>query len=170
MSANQNNEASVPPPVGIDLGTTYSVIAQVDSSGRPVTVLNSLGDLLTASAVLVDQDGIVVGKEAVKASMLAPDTYAECLKRDMGSACYRHKLRGIETPPEVLSAFVLERLRRDAEQRLGPIKQAVITVPAFFDETRRKATQEAGRLAGLEVLDIINEPTAAALADRKSVV
>jgi molecular chaperone DnaK len=120
--------------------------------------------LLTASAVLVDQDGIVVGKEAVKASMLAPDTYAECFKRDMGSACYRHKLRGIETPPEVLSAFVLERLRRDAEQRLGPIKQAVITVPAFFDETRRKATQEAGRLAGLEVLDIINEPTAAALA------
>ena len=82
----------------------------------------------------------------------------------MGSMYARRKIRGIEVPPEVLSAFVLERLKQDAQRRLGPIPQAVITVPAFFDETRRKATQDAGRLVGLEVLDIINEPTAAALA------
>ena len=82
----------------------------------------------------------------------------------MGRASVRHKIRGLEPPPEVLSAFVLERLKQDAERRLGPIREVVITVPAFFDETRRKATQDAGRLAHLEVLDIINEPTAAALA------
>jgi molecular chaperone DnaK len=82
----------------------------------------------------------------------------------MGSMYARRKIRGVEIPPEVLSAFVLERLKQDAERRLGPISQAVITVPAFFDETRRKATQDAGRLVGLDVLDIINEPTAAAVA------
>ena len=82
----------------------------------------------------------------------------------MGSEYARRKIRGIEVPPEILSAFVLERLKQDAERRLGPIPQAVITVPAFFDETRRKATQDAGRLVDLEVLDIINEPTAAAVA------
>jgi molecular chaperone DnaK len=149
--------------VGIDLGTTYSVVACLDPSGRPATVLNSWGDLLTPSAVLCDEE-ILVGKEAVKASALVPDRYAECFKRDMGSPSFRGKIRGIDVPPEVLSAFVLERLKKDAEQRLGPIRRVVITVPAFFDETRRKATQDAGRLAGLEVLDIINEPTAAALA------
>jgi molecular chaperone DnaK len=111
-----------------------------------------------------DDDGVVVGKEAVKSSALTPDRYVECFKRDMGSANARRRVRGREAPPEVLSAFVLERLKRDAEQRLGPLRRVVITVPAFFDETRRKATQDAGRLAHLEVLDIINEPTAAALA------
>ncbi len=157
-------QTTVQPPVGIDLGTTYSVLAYVDPTGRPTTVLNALGDLLTPSAVWVDQDGIVVGKEAVKAAVLAPEAYAECFKRDLGRDVYRRQIRGLDVPPEVLSALVLERMRHDAEQRLGPIRQVVITVPAFFDETRRKATQDAGRLAGLEVLDLINEPTAAALA------
>lgn len=151
------------PPVGIDLGTTYSVLACLDATGRPVTVVNGQGDLLTPSAVLCDGDDIVVGREAVRSSSLSPDLYAECFKRDMGEASFRQKIRGIDVPPEVLSAFVLDRLKRDAEQRLGPISRVVITVPAFFDATRRKATQEAGRLAGLEVLDIINEPTAAAV-------
>jgi molecular chaperone DnaK len=151
-------------PIGIDLGTTYSVVAYLDEAGRPVTVLNGTGDLLTPSALLFDDDGIVVGKEAVKSCALAPDLYVECFKRDMGSASARRKIRGMEAPPEVLSGFVLERLKQDAERRLGPVRQVVITVPAFFDETRRKATQDAGRLAHLEVLDIINEPTAAALA------
>ena len=152
------------PPIGIDLGTTYSAVAYLDATGRPITVLNGTGDLLTPSALFFDDDGVVVGKEAVKSCALTPDSYVECFKRDMGSGYAHGKVHGRELPPEVLSAFVLERLKRDAERRLGPIRQVVITVPAFFDETRRKATQDAGRLANLEVLDIINEPTAAALA------
>ncbi len=151
-------------PVGIDLGTTYSLVAYLDTAGRPTTVPNSWGDLLTPSAVFCDDDAIVVGKEAIKNAALAPDRYAECFKRDMGGMTFRHKIRDLNVPPEVLSAFILERLKKDAEQRLGPIRQVVITVPAFFDEARRKATQDAGRLASLEVLDIINEPTAAAVA------
>ena len=152
------------PPIGIDLGTTYSVVAYLDATGRPATVLNGTGDLLTPSALFFDDDGVVVGKEAVKNWVFGPESYIECFKRDMGSMYARRKIRGIEVPPEILSAFVLERLKQDAERRLGPISQAVITVPAFFDETRRKATQDAGRLVSLDVLDIINEPTAAALA------
>jgi len=152
------------PPVGIDLGTTYSVVAYLDTTGRPTTIANHAGDLLTPSALLVDDDEVIVGKEAAKSSVIAPESYAECFKRDMGGSNYHAKLRGLDVPPEVLSAFVLARLKEDAERRLGPITKVVITVPAFFDETRRRATQEAGRLADLEVLDIINEPTAAAVA------
>jgi molecular chaperone DnaK len=152
------------PPIGIDLGTTYSLVAYLDATGRPVTVPSGTGDMLTPSALFFDDDGIVVGKEAVKSCALTPDSYIECFKRDMGSASARRKVHGLDVPPEILSAFVLERLKQDAQRRLGPVSQVVITVPAFFDETRRKATQDAGRLAGLEVLDIINEPTAAAVA------
>jgi molecular chaperone DnaK len=151
------------PPVGIDLGTTYSLLAYLDESGRPVSLRNALGDLLTPSAVIVDEADIVVGKEAVKASSFAPDKYAECFKRDMGRETISRPINGVKAPPEVLSALVLERLKKDAEQRLGPLTTAVITVPAYFDEICRKATQDAGRLAGWEVADIINEPTAAAL-------
>ncbi|MEX0817936.1 MAG: Hsp70 family protein, partial [Pirellulaceae bacterium] len=152
------------PPIGIDLGTTYSVIAYLDESGRPVTLANNVGDLLTPSSVLVDRHEIIVGREATKASAAEPQAYAECFKRDVGTVVYRRDVRGVQVPPEVLNAFVLAQLKQDAERHLGPLQQAVITVPAFFDESRRKATQDAGRLAGWEVLDIINEPTAAALA------
>jgi len=152
------------PPVGIDLGTTYSVVAYIDQAGRPAAVSNQSGDYLTPSALLFDEDQVIVGKEAVKSSVTAPDCYIECFKRDMGSVSARRKVRGQEVPPEVFSAFMLERLKSDAERRLGPFRKAVITVPAFFDESRRQATQVAGEMAGLEVLDIINEPTAAALA------
>lgn len=151
-------------PVGIDLGTTYSVLAYIDATGRPLTVPNRAGDLLTPSAILIDENDILVGKEAVKNSVLTPDRYAECFKRDMGEASCRRKLCQMEVPPEVLSALVLERLKEDGQQRLGPIREVVVTVPAFFDESRRMVTQDAGRLAGLDVIDIINEPTAAALA------
>ncbi len=152
------------PAVGIDLGTTYSVVAYVDQTGRPMTVPNRTGELLTPSALMFDDDGVVVGKEAVKSSVLAPELFIESFKRDMGRGAAHHKIRGLEPPPEVLSAFVLERLKQDAERQLGLIREVVITVPAFFDESRRKATQDAGQLAQLDVLDIINEPTAAALA------
>jgi molecular chaperone DnaK len=164
VAAGQSPQQQKHPPVGIDLGTTYSVVAYLDATGRPTTILNGTGDLLTPSALFFDDDGVVVGKEAVKNCVFGPDSYVECFKRDMGTMYARRKIRGTEVPPEVLSAFVLERLKQDAERRLGPICQAVITVPAFFDETRRKATQDAGRLVNLEVLDIINEPTAAAVA------
>ncbi len=150
--------------VGIDLGTTYCVVAYIDSTGRPVSIPNELGDILTPSALFVDDDEIIVGKEAVKAAVMKPEAYAECFKRDMGSASFRRKVCGQNVPPEVLSAFVLERLKRDVERRLGSCSKVVVTVPAFFDEGRRRMTQTAGRLAGLEVLDIVNEPTAAAIA------
>ncbi|MEO8498850.1 MAG: Hsp70 family protein, partial [Planctomycetota bacterium] len=152
------------PPVGIDLGTTYSVIAYLDPEGKPVTLENSLGERLTPSAVLVDRDEVVVGREAARASVVEPDSYADCFKRDIGSDVYRRSVRGVQVPPQVLSAFVLEKLKRDAEARIGVVTKAVITVPAFFDEARRNATHDAGTLAGLEILDLINEPTAAALS------
>jgi molecular chaperone DnaK len=150
--------------IGIDLGTTYSCVAYLDSAGRPTTIQNNAGELLTPSAVMVDADDVIIGKEAIKASVFDPSAFAECFKRDMGRDTFRQQVRGLDVPPEVLSAFVLERLKKDAERQLGSVREVVITVPAFFDETRRKATQDAGRLAGLQVLDIINEPTAAAVA------
>ncbi|MBI2477277.1 MAG: Hsp70 family protein [Planctomycetia bacterium] len=164
IAGEASSGGTLQPPVGIDLGTSYSVLAYLDQAGRPITIPNSAGDLLTRSAVLIEDDGLVVGDEACKNAIDSPDSYAELFKRDMGSDFYCRPLRGQRVPPEVLSGFVLERLKKDAEARLGPIRDVVVTVPAFFDELRRKATQDAGRLAGLQVLDIINEPTAAALA------
>src|SRR6185437_9410592 len=151
------------PAVGIDLGTTYSVVAYLDSQGRPVSIPNAGGDILTPSVVLFDQDGTVVGREAVLAAALEPDRVADCVKRDMGARHYRKKINGELLPPEVISSYILRKLRTDAERKLGPITKAVITVPAYFDEALRRATMDAGRLAGLEVLDIVNEPTAAAI-------
>jgi molecular chaperone DnaK len=150
--------------VGIDLGTTYSVIAYVDAQGRPSSIANAVGELLTPSVVLFDEGGTVVGKEAVQTSAMEPEKVAECVKRDMGAKVYRKKINGEYLPPEVVSSMILRSLKADAERKLGPISQAVITVPAYFEETRRRATMDAGRLAGLQVLDIINEPTAAAIA------
>jgi molecular chaperone DnaK len=151
--------------VGIDLGTTYSLIAHVDAHGRPVCIPNAQGEMLTPSVVLFDDGGTVVGKEAVLASATEPDKVAECVKRDMGARVYRKKVHGEMLPPEVISSLILRSLKGDAERRFGhPVRRAVITVPAYFEETRRRATMDAGRLAGLEVLDIINEPTAAAIA------
>jgi len=152
-----------PPAVGIDLGTTFSVVAHLDVTGRPCTIPNSEGDLLTPSVVFFDGTTTVVGKEAVKAGPLEPDAIAEFAKRDMGNSHYSRPIRGERLPPEVIQSLILEKLKRDAELKLGPFTKAVITVPAFFNEPRRKATQDAGQLAGLDVLDIINEPTAAAI-------
>ncbi|HVA50131.1 MAG TPA: Hsp70 family protein [Pirellulales bacterium] len=162
-SASQRPAAADEHAVGIDLGTTYSVVAYVDHQGRPTSVPNANGDVLTPSVVLFDNEGTVVGREAVLASTLEPDRVAECVKRDMGNKYYRKKIGGESIPPEVISSYILRRLRADAERKLGKVAKAVITVPAYFDETRRRATMDAGRLAGLEVLDIINEPTAAAI-------
>jgi molecular chaperone DnaK len=151
------------PAVGIDLGTTFSVVAHLDKSGRPRTILNAVGEPLTPSVVLFDPNSAVVGKEAVKAGVLEPERIAEFAKRDMGCDAYSKVIDGEHYPPEVIQSFVLEKLKRDAQEKIGPFRKAVITVPAYFNEPRRKATQDAGHLAGIEVLDIINEPTAAAI-------
>ncbi len=148
---------------GIDLGTTYSSIAWVDSSGHVEVLPNSEGFLATNSVVFFDGRTAIVGREAAKAALLEPDKAAECFKRDMGRPYYNRKVCGKEMRPEVLSAIVLKKLKQDAERRLGAIRDAVITVPAYFDDCRRKATQDAGKIAGLNVVDIINEPTAAAI-------
>lgn len=152
------------PPVGIDLGTTFSCVAYLDSYGRPQSIPNAEGDLTTPSVVLFDKDAIVVGKEAVRSAIMEPEKVARFAKRDMGNAAYSKAIGGEQLPPEMIQSLILEKLKRDAELRIGPIQDAVITVPAFFNEPRRKATQDAGRLAGLNVIDIINEPTAAAVA------
>jgi molecular chaperone DnaK len=152
------------PAVGIDLGTTYSVIARLDDSGLPVTLFNAEGERSTPSVVLFDGDEVVVGKEALKALTVEPGKVAECSKRDMGERVYRKVLGGKHFPPEVIAAWILNKLRVDVSAQIGPFEQVVITVPAYFDEVRRKATQDAGYMAGFDVLDIINEPTAAAVA------
>ena len=152
------------PAVGIDLGTTYSVVARVDDAGRPTTIVNAEGELLTPSVVLFDGSDIVVGKEAVKALLSEPHHVAECAKRELGATAFHQKFEGQPVPPEVLEACILHKLRDDVRMQIGDFRQAVITVPAYFDEVRRKATQDAGYMAGLDVLDIVNEPTAAAIA------
>ncbi|MCU0871332.1 MAG: Hsp70 family protein [Pirellulaceae bacterium] len=130
----------------------------------PQTILNAEGDLSTPSAVYFEQDQVVVGKEAVKAAVYEPESVLQHVKREMGKPFCDKPIRGTRLPPEVVQAAILRKLRQDAENRLGNVQDAVITVPAFFNEPRRKATMDAGRLAGLKVLDIINEPTAAAIA------
>src|SRR5436305_48878 len=158
-AANQQH-----PAIGIDLGTTFSVISKLDDLGRPQTLHNAEGDNITPSVVFFEGDNVVVGKEAVKALATDAVAVAECAKRDLGNRFF-HKLLGERRyPPEALQAWVLNKLRIDARQQIGDFQKAVVTVPAYFDEVRRKATMDAGYIAGLEVLDIINEPTAAAVA------
>ena len=152
------------PAVGIDLGTTYSVVAYLDAQGRPNTIPNAEGDLTTPSVVYFDSHAVVVGKEAVKAAEYDPERVARFAKRDMGDQFYEKKILGNEFPPEVIQALILKKLRDDAAMKLGELQKVVITAPAYFNEPRRKAVQDAGALAGLEVLDIINEPTAAAIS------
>src|SRR5205085_8000479 len=150
--------------VGIDLGTTFSAIATLDDRGQAITLPNADGDMLTPSAVLIEGDTAVVGAAARDVALERPDMVATLIKRRMGYATYGLAVDGRDFRPESLSAVILRKLVQDAEQRLGPVRKAVITVPAYFDDTRRKATKDAGRIAGLEVLDILDEPTAAALA------
>ena len=150
--------------VGIDLGTTYSAMAWVDESNKSVLIPNAEGDLLTPSVVLFEDQAIIVGKEAKKVAVMNAERVAVCVKRDMGRPVYSKPIRGQYLPPEVIQSYILKKLRADVAKSIGPEFQTIITVPAFFDEPRRKATYDAGVMAGLKVLDILNEPTAAALA------
>jgi molecular chaperone DnaK len=163
MNTPNTTQPSIP-AIGIDLGTTFSVLSRLDDRGCPITVVNAEGDLLTPSVVLFDGDDVVVGKEAMKAIVSEAYRVAECSKRDIGQELYHKELEGKNYPPEVIEAFILNKLRVDAAKQIGPFSKVVITVPAYFDEVRRKATQDSGYMAGFEVLDIINEPTAAAVA------
>jgi molecular chaperone DnaK len=151
-------------PIGIDLGTTNSAMATIDKSGSTVMIGNAEGDLLTPSVVLFDEDEVVVGKEARKANTVNPDKVAQWVKRDMGLKAYSHPIQGRFLPPEVIEACILRKLKADLSKTFGAKARVVITVPAYFDEPRRDATANAGEMAGLSVLDIVNEPMAAALA------
>lgn len=150
--------------VGIDLGTTFSAIATLDDHGQAVTLPNREGEMLTPSVIYLDGETAVVGQAGRDVALEQPDKVASLVKRRMGHRSLGRPVGGREYRPETLSAIILRKLVQDAELRLGPIGKAVITVPAYFDDTRRKATKDAGRIAGLDVIDIIDEPTAAALA------
>lgn len=150
--------------VGIDLGTTNSLVAYYTEEG-PKIIPNRLGKNLTPSVVSVDEEGtIYVGETAQERMSLHPDTVAMTFKRSMGSE-RAYTLSGKNYMPEELSSFILRALKEDAEEYLGePVTEAVISVPAYFDDKRRKATKRAGELAGLKVERMISEPTAAAIA------
>ena len=150
--------------VGIDLGTTNSLVAYFTEDG-PKIIPNRLGKNLTPSVVSVDEEGTVyVGETAKERMSLYPDSVAETFKRSMGTE-RTYNLSGHLFKPEELSSFVLRALKEDAEVFLGEeVTEAVISVPAYFDDKRRKATKRAGELAGLKVERMISEPTAAAVA------
>jgi molecular chaperone DnaK len=143
--------------VGIDLGTTFSTIAQLDDQGTPIPLPNEDDDVETASLILLADNGhVIVGPNRTRAAMEDPDRIVEWIKRQMGSSEFKRTFDGREITPEFLSALILKKLRQDGEKRIGKIGNAVITVPYYFNDARRKATQDAGRIAGLNVIDIIH--------------
>jgi molecular chaperone DnaK len=151
--------------VGVDLGTTNSVVAALEAS-EPVVIPNAEGSRTTPSVVAFSKTGeILVGEVAKRQSITNPDRTVRSVKRHMGDKDWSVDIDGKAWTPQEVSAQILNKLKRDAEAFLGDtVTQAVITVPAYFDDAQRQATKEAGQIAGLEVLRIINEPTAAALA------
>ncbi len=150
--------------IGIDLGTTNSVVAILEG-GEPVIIPNSRGDRLTPSIVAFsDKREILVGQVAKNQIVINSERSVSSVKRHMGTD-YKIKIGRKKYTPQEISSFILRKLKKDAEEYLQtPITKAVITVPAYFDDNQRQATKDAGKIAGLEVLRIINEPTAAALS------
>src|SRR3989339_1436330 len=149
--------------IGIDLGTTFSAVAVLEG-GKPVIISNAEGTRTTPSVVHVKDDEIIVGQIARNQAIVDPTRTVRSIKRKMGTN-EKVEIDGKEYTPEQISAMILQILKRDAEAYLGqPVKNAVITVPAYFNDSQRQATKNAGEIAGLNVLRIINEPTAAALA------
>jgi molecular chaperone DnaK len=151
--------------VGIDLGTTNSVVAVLEG-GEPTVIANAEGARTTPSVVGFSKSGeVLVGEVAKRQAITNPDRTIRSVKRHMGDNSWRVNIDAKNYSPQEISARILQKLKRDAEAYLGTaITQAVVTVPAYFDDAQRTATKEAGQIAGLEVLRIINEPTAAALA------
>ncbi len=152
--------------IGIDLGTTFSVGAWTDENGVPHVVNSREGGNTTPSVVMFDEGEIIVGKQAKNNAELAPNNVVQFVKRQMGKKEYTYLTEDDrEFTPEELSAMILKRVKEDCETCIGqPVTEAVITVPAYFSDAQRQATMDAGKIAGLNVKAIINEPTAAALA------
>ncbi|NLD33639.1 MAG: Hsp70 family protein, partial [Clostridiales bacterium] len=150
--------------IGIDLGTTNSVVAVMEG-GEPVVITNPEGGRTTPSVVAFAKDGErLIGQIAKRQAITNPDRTISSIKRKMGTD-YKISIDGKDYTPQDISAMILQKLKQDAEAYLGEtVTQAVITVPAYFSDSQRQATKDAGRIAGLEVMRIINEPTAASLA------
>src|SRR5438876_3658238 len=154
----------MPKAVGIDLGTTNSVVSTLEA-GEPAVIPNAEGARTTPSVVGFSKAGeVLVGEVAKRQAITNPDRTIRSVKRHMGTN-WSVEIDGKKYTAQEISARILQKLKRDAEAYLGDtVTQAVITVPAYFDDAQRTATKEAGQIAGLEVVRIINEPTAAALA------
>jgi molecular chaperone DnaK len=154
----------MPKAVGIDLGTTNSVVSVLEA-GEPTVIPNAEGQRTTPSVVAFSKTGeVLVGEVAKRQAITNPDRTVRSVKREMGTS-WGIDIDGKKYTAQEISARILQKLKRDAEAYLGDtVSQAVVTVPAYFDDAQRQATKEAGQIAGLEVLRIINEPTAAALA------
>ena len=153
--------------VGIDLGTTFSAVAHIDPYGKPQIIPNAESERITPSVVLFDGSHAIVGTIAKNNTVAEPEKIVDFVKREMGKSKdqFNREFGGVQFSAEELSALILKKLKSDAEKYLKvPVTDAVITVPAYFNDAERTATITAGRLAGLNVLQIINEPTAAALA------
>ena len=151
--------------IGIDLGTTNSVVSVMEG-GEPTVITNSEGSRMTPSVVGFTKDGQrLVGQLAKRQAVSNPDRTISSIKRHMGDPNYKVTIDGKDYTPQEISAMILQKLKGDAEAYLGEtVTQAVITVPAYFNDSQRQATKDAGKIAGLDVLRIVNEPTAAALA------
>lgn len=151
--------------VGIDLGTTYSAIAHFDHYGKVDVLPNSDNDRTTPSVVLFEDGEAIVGRIAKSLAVSNPDKVIQFVKRNMGAPDWQREIDGQVFTPELLSAMILKRIVADGEQQLGcEITDVVITCPAYFNDNERRLTREAGRIAGLNVLGIVNESTAAAIA------
>lgn len=150
---------------GIDLGTTNSAIAYIDEHGKSQVIPNSDNERITPSVVLFEDSEVIVGKIAKNSAVASPDRVIQFVKRHMGEEGWVKSFGGKDYTPETISALILKRIVQDAEKVSGrKVGSVVITVPAYFNEVERKATQDAGTIAGLNVVSILNEPTAAALA------
>src|SRR5882724_13529797 len=153
--------------VGIDLGTTFSAIAHIDAFGKPQIIPNSETERITSSVIFFDGSNVIVGTVAKNNAVAEPEKIVDFVKREMGKPKdhFHRDFGGKIYSAEELSALIIKKLKGDAEKYLEqPVTDAVITVPAYFNDAERTATITAGQLAGLNVLQIINEPTAAALA------
>jgi molecular chaperone DnaK len=153
--------------VGIDLGTTFSAVAHIDAYGKPQIIPNSESERITPSVILFDGTNVVVGSVAKNNAVAEPEKIVDFVKREMGKPKeqFHREFDGKIYSAEELSALIIKKLKADAEKYLGqPVTDVVITVPAYFNDAERTATITAGQLAGLNVLQLVNEPTAAALA------
>ncbi|MCK4670852.1 MAG: Hsp70 family protein, partial [Nanoarchaeota archaeon] len=150
--------------IGIDLGTTFSAVAVMEA-GKATIIPNAEGQRTTPSVVCIKDKERIVGQVARNQAITNPKHTVRSIKRRMGDPNFKIEIDGKSFTPQEISAMILQKLKKDAEAYLGgPVKNAVITVPAYFNDSQRQATKDAGKIAGLNVLRIINEPTAASLA------